>query len=108
MATHRSGHRPAGGLHSKQTIHKPQPKFEPRAKAMSVERVSQIGATVSFRKPPLEEGRGYNAPVGPTSTLVSGPGGGRTVMKSGSQGQHGAVDRGMPSGMGSTKGEWPD
>jgi hypothetical protein len=108
MAQNRSGHRPAGGVHSKQVIHKPQPKIEPRAKAVNVERASQIGISTRFVKDPLYEGRGYNAPVGPTSTMVSGPGGGRTVMKSGSQGTHGSVDRGVPSGMPSTKGQWPD
>jgi hypothetical protein len=108
MATHRSGHRPAGGVHSKQVIHKPQPKVEPRAKAVSPAGVSHLGTSQFLGREPLYEGRGYNAPVGPTNTLVSGPGGGRTVMKSGSQGTHGSVDRGMPSGMPSTKGEWPD
>jgi len=107
MATHRSGHRPAGGLHSKQTIHKPQPKVEPRAKAINPAGVSHIGISQFLGKEPIYEGRGFNAPVGPTSTMVSGPGGGRTVMKSGSQGLHGTPDRGMP-GLPSTKGEWPD
>ena len=93
----RSGHRPAGGVHSKQVIHRPQPKVEPRAKAMNVERVSQIGQTVSFQKGPMEEGRGYNAPVGPTNNLVSGPGGGRTVYKSGSQHGMGPA-KPMPTG----------
>jgi hypothetical protein len=95
-------------LHSKQTIHKPQPKVEPRAKAINKEAVAQIGISTFLGKEPLYEGRGFNAPVGPTSTMVSGPGGGRTVMKSGSQGTHGSVDRGVPSGMPSTKGQWPD
>jgi hypothetical protein len=109
MASNRSGHRPAGGINSRRVIHKPQPKVEPRARAMDVERVSQIGASTRFvKKPTLEAGRGYNPPVGPTTNLVSGPGGGRDIHKCGSQGQHGSVDRGMPSGMGSTRGEWPD
>ena len=97
MATHRSGHRPAGGVHSKQVIHKPQPKVEPRAKAINVERVAQIGISTFLGKGELYEGRGFNAPVGPTSTLVSGPGGGRTIYESG--GQHGLKPaREMPSG----------
>jgi len=108
MATHRSGHRPAGGLHSKQTVHKQAPKVEPRAKAINKEAVAQIGISTFLGKEPIYEGRGFNAPVGPTSTLVSGPGGGREIHKSGGQGLHGSVDRGVPSGMGSTKGEWPD
>jgi hypothetical protein len=108
MASNRSGHRPAGGPQSKRVIHKPQPKIEPRAREMNVAAVSQLGASTRFLKEDLEKGRGYNPPVGPTNNLVSGPGGGRTVMKSGSQGCHGTPDRGMPSGMGSTRGEWPD
>jgi hypothetical protein len=108
MATHRSGHRPGGGLHSKQTVHKPQPKVEPRAKAINPAGVSHLGISQFLGREPLERGLGYNPPVGPTNNLVSGPGGGRTVMKSGSQGPHGSVDRGVPSGMGSTRGEWPD
>jgi hypothetical protein len=108
MARNRSGHRPAGGLHSRRVIHKPQPKVEPRATAMNVESVSQIGAQTRFLKEPLERGSGYNPPVGPKNNLVSGPGGGREVMRSGSQGCHGTVDRGVPSGIPSTKGQWPD
>ena len=107
MPQNRSGHRPAGGLHSSRVVHKPQPKVEPRAKAINVERVAQIGISTFLGKDPLYEGRGFNAPVGPTSTLVSGPGGGRTVMKSGSQGTHGPVDKGVPSGMPRSTG-WPD
>jgi hypothetical protein len=108
MASHRSGHRPAGGVHSKQVIHKPQPKLEPRAHKINPEGVAQIGTHEFQGKVPLRAGRGYEAPVGPTNNLVSGPGGGRTVMRSGSQGLHGKVDRGVPSGIPSTKGQWPD
>ena len=97
MATHRSGHRPAGGLHSKQTVHKPQPKVEPRAKAINPEAVAQIGISSFLGKEPIYEGRGFNAPVGPTNTLVSGPGGGRTIYKSGSQHGMGPA-REMPEG----------
>jgi len=85
MATHRSGHRPAGGVHSKQVIHKPQPKVEPKAKAINPAGVSHLGISQFLGREPLEGGRGFNAPVGPTNNLVSGPGGGRTIYKSGSQ-----------------------
>jgi hypothetical protein len=108
MATHRSGHRPAGGLHSKQTVHKQAPKLEPKPHSIDPKATSQIGLQIFLGRDALRDGKGYATPVGPTSNLVSGPGGGRTVMKSGSQGTHGSVDRGVPSGMPSTKGEWPD
>jgi hypothetical protein len=88
--------------------HRSAPKAEPKAHAMSVERASQIGATVSFRKPPLQEGKGYEPPYGITDPVKAvGVGGGREIHKSGSQGQHGTPDRGMP-GLPSTKGQWPD
>ena len=63
MPTHRSGHRPAGGLHSRQTIHKPQPKVEPRAKAINPAGVSHIGISQFLGREPLERGPGYNAPA---------------------------------------------
>jgi hypothetical protein len=108
MATHRSGHRPAGGVHSKQVIHKPQPKREPRSHAIDPGAAGQIGVSRFTGREPLREGKGYG-PVGPTDNVAAvGVGGGRTVMKSGSQGTHGSVDRGVPSGMPSTKGQWPD
>jgi hypothetical protein len=97
MATHRSGHRPAGGVHSKQVIHKPQPKREPRSHAIDPGAVSQIGTSRFLGREELRTGKGYEAPVGPTSTMVSGPGGGRTVYKSG--GQHGlGPAKPMPEG----------
>ena len=108
MATHRSGHRPAGGLHSKQTVHRPLSKAEPKPHAIDPGAVSQIGISSFLGREPLREGKGYG-PVGPTDNVAAvGVGGGRTVMKSGSQGTHGDVDRGVPSGMPSTKGQWPD
>jgi hypothetical protein len=90
-------HKPAGGLHSKNTRHIPQPKVEPRAHRANVEPVSQQGVQVAFQKQPLlQRNAGYNPPVGPKNNLVSGPGGGRNIYQSGSQ--HGLVDRQMPEG----------
>jgi hypothetical protein len=106
MAT-QSGHRPAGGLHSKQTVHKPQPKVEPKPHSIDPKAVSQIGISTFLGRDALRDGKGYATPVGPTSNMVSGPGGGREVMRSGSQGTHGPVDRGVPSGMPRSTG-WPD
>jgi hypothetical protein len=98
MATHRSGHRPAGGLHSKQTVHRPLSKAEPKPHAIDPGAVSQIGISSFLGREPLREGKGYG-PVGPTDNVAAvGVGGGRTVYKSG--GQHGLQRpaREMPAG----------
>jgi len=98
----RSGHRPGGGLHSKQTVHSRNPKVEPRARAINPSAVNQLGNfdgdhvthrgdSTGYRGEPLVRGAGYNAPVGPTNMMPSGPGSGREVMRSGQQGQHGSV-----------------
>jgi hypothetical protein len=89
-------HKPGGGYGSKQHVQKPQPKIEPRSRAVDPEAVATLGVKVAWQKPPLERGAGYNAPVGPTNNLVSGPGGGREVFKSGSQ--HGLTTRQLPEG----------
>jgi hypothetical protein len=109
MATHRSGHRPAGGLHSKQTVHRPLSKPEPKPHSINPEATAQIGISTFLGREALRDGKGYATPIGPSDNVAAvGVGGGRTVMKSGSQGTHGSVDRGVPSGMPSTKGQWPD
>jgi hypothetical protein len=43
MATNRSGHKPGGGLYSRQTVHTKAPKVEPRAYAKGPGGVSQFG-----------------------------------------------------------------
>jgi hypothetical protein len=84
MAT-RSGHRPAGGVHSKQTVHRPLSKAEPKPHAIDPKAVSQIGLQSFLGRDALREGRGYG-PVGPTDNVAAvGVGGGRTIYKSGSQ-----------------------
>jgi hypothetical protein len=94
------------------------PKAEPRARGINPSAVAQLGAHVGdhitnkastgYRGEPLVRGSGYSPPVGPTDNVAAcGVGGGRTVMKSGSQGMTGQPDRGMP-GLPSTKGQWPD
>jgi hypothetical protein len=99
MAT---GHKPAGGLHSRQVRHTTAPKVEPRARAINPSAVNQLGNFVGdhvthrgdstgYRGEPLVRGSGYNNPVGPSSMALSGPGAGREVMKSGQQSQHGGV-----------------
>jgi hypothetical protein len=105
MATHKGGHRPAGGLHSNKTIHKPQPKVEPKARTVNVEATSQLGVKVAFEKPMLMRGAGYVPPQGPTNNLISGPGAGRTVYKSGSE--HGLVKNPQPLEPGRSLFEGP-
>jgi hypothetical protein len=110
-------HKPGGGLHSRVVKHSTNPKVEPRAYARNPGAVAQYGALVgnhathgresSYRGEPDFVRRGYNAPVGPTNLAQSGPGAGRTVMKSGSQCQTGPVNKGLP-GLPSTRGQWPD
>ena len=120
MATNRSGHRPAGGLHYKNVVQKP---VKTGAGAMAAHKggVAQLGqhtgdhttnrpGSSGYRGEPLFAGRGYN-PTQYGHAIAAktgcGPGGSREVQKTGSQGQHGAPDRGMP-GLPSTRGQWPD
>jgi hypothetical protein len=97
-----TGHKPAGGLHSRQVRHTSAPKVEPRSRAINPSGVNQLGNLVGdhvthsgkstgYRGEPLIRGTGYNAPVGPTNMMPSSPGSGREVMRSGQQGQHGSV-----------------
>ena len=107
------------GIRSKHVTHRTAPKQEPRAKRIREPAVAQIGGSygdhvtntkgpgTGWRPGPLYRGAGYNNPVGPTNMALSGPGAGRTVMKSGSQCQTGPVNKGM-TGLPSTKGQWPD
>ena len=108
MATHRSGHRPAGGLYSKPVSHTRAPKAEPKPHSIDPAAVHQIGTSQFLGRDALRDGRGYSPPRGPSDNVAAvGVGGGRTIYKSGGQGTHGTPDRGMP-GMPSTVGEWPD
>jgi hypothetical protein len=108
MATNRSGHRPGGGLHSRNVRHVTAPKVEPRAHARNPGAVGQYGQMQgthithdkesSYRGEPDYVRRGYNAPVGPTNLALQGPGAGRNVMKSGQQAQYGSGGPAKPSG----------
>lgn len=51
-------------------------KVEPRTHAVSVPRVAETGLSTAFTKPPLYQGRGYEAPKS-----------GSTVHPKGSQGR---------------------
>ena len=98
-----------GGLHSRPVSHTRAPKSEPKAHSIDPGAVHQIGTSQFLGRDPLRDGKGYSGPVGATDNVAAvGVGGGRKVYASGSQGQHGKTDSGMPSGMGSTRGEWPD
>jgi hypothetical protein len=103
MAQNRMGHKPGGGLHSRNVRHSTAPKVEPKAYARNPAAVAQYGAHVGnhrtsfggsetrYKGEPDTMRRGYQNPVGPTSMALSGPGAGRTVMKSGTQCQTGPV-----------------
>ena len=54
-------------------------KVEPKAHKVSEEAVNQLGEAVHFVKPPLTEGRGFEAPKNES----------HTTYKGGSQGRHG-------------------
>jgi hypothetical protein len=89
--------------------HRSAPKAEPKPHSINPEAVGQIGISTFLGREALRDGKGYATPVGPTDNVKAvGVGGGREVMRSGSQGTHGSVDRGVPSGMPSTRGQWPD
>jgi hypothetical protein len=86
-----------GGIRSNKVIHRPSPKVEPKARAVNPAGVAQLGSTLGNMKggtpnvrTPLYGGQGYTPPRGTTDNVAAvGVGGGRTVMKSGSQAQHG-------------------
>jgi hypothetical protein len=81
-----SGHRPGGGLHSKQTVHKQAPKIEPRPHSINPKAVAEIGASQYWGQQELRDGKGYATPVGISDPVAAvGVGGGRTIYKSGSQ-----------------------
>jgi hypothetical protein len=98
------GHKPAGGLHSRNVGHVSAPKVEPRPHARNPARVAQYGELVGdhitnksstgYKGDPDFTRKGYAPPVGPTSFSNVGVGGGRTIYKTGSQCQTGTPDRG--------------
>jgi hypothetical protein len=103
----RSGTGSGGGHGSRPVTHTRAPKSEPKAHAINPAATAQIGISRFIGRDALREGRGLE-PVGPTDNVAAvGVGGGRKIYASGSQGQHGSVDKGMP-GLPSTRGQWPD
>jgi len=107
MAMNRSGHRPAGGLHSRNVRHTSAPKVEPKAYGRNPAAVAQYGALVGnhrttfggsetrYRGEPDTMKRGYQTPYGITDPVKAvGVGGGRDVHLCGGQGTHGATSVG--------------
>jgi hypothetical protein len=102
----RSGTGSGGGIGNNKVVHSRAPKVEPRSKAVREPAVAQIGgsygdhitnrSSTGWRPGPLYGGEGYNNPVGPTNMALSGPGSGRKIYASGSQGVQGSVNPGNP------------
>ena len=109
MATHRSGHRPGGGVASNKVVHRPHGKTEPKPYAKRPAGVAQYGQAqgdhvtsfgggkTSYRGEAVNRGPGYRTPVGISDPVKAvGVGGGREVLRSGAQGMHGAPAPGNP------------
>jgi hypothetical protein len=100
---------PAGLASVSNVRHGRYGKAEPKPRAMSPAAVNQLGAHVGdhvterrgssgYRGVELVRGKGYSTPVGPTDNVAAvGVGGGRTVMRSGQQAQHGQPSAGSPT-----------
>jgi hypothetical protein len=99
----RSGTGSGGGYGSRPVTHVRAPKVEPKAYAKNPGGVAQYGSAIGnkithvagqtpYRGDPVNIGRGYQPPVGPTDNVAAvGVGGGRTTLHCGSQGTHGGV-----------------
>ena len=102
----RSGQGSGGGYGSRVVTHSKAPKVEPRPRAQNPSAVAQLGSmlgdkvthvagSTGYRGEPLVRGKGYSPPQGPTDNVAAcGVGGGRTVMKTGSQMQYGPPNPG--------------
>jgi hypothetical protein len=123
MATNRSGHRPGGGLHSKNVV-QPNVRTGSGSKSTRPAGAAQIGNSWGDHSTNNPDSTGYRGEKlhGPAernfqpvkfgneialNVKGGGPGRGRDVHASGSQGQHGSTNPGRP-GLPSTKGQWPD
>jgi len=85
-----------GGIGSNKVVHRQAPKAEPKPHAINPGGAAQLGSQALAPKyaTPLQAGRGYSPPVGPSSNMGIGPGANRQVHHCGSQGQHGSPNRG--------------
>jgi len=121
MATNRSGHRPGGGIASKQLVsipvrtgsgsHGTSPGGVAQLGQKQGDHITREGST-GYRGDPFHSGRSFNpTKFGnelATNVGKGGPGTGRTLHgQSGSQGCHGQPAQGS-AGLPSTKGQWPD
>jgi hypothetical protein len=91
-----------GGERSNKLVQVGVKSGPPRTNVVSPASANQLGASVAFRKDPLPIGTAPQVPLGnalATNVGAGGPGKGRTVQKSGSQGLHGPV-AGAPRPMG--------
>jgi hypothetical protein len=113
-------HKPAGGLKSRNVVQKPvrtgvgargvNTKFVSRVgQSMGNKATEQSGIIPYVREEVYGGGSFRPAPMGNAvaASTQCGPGGSRTVMRSGQQGTHGAVNPGGPR-IADTKGQWPD
>jgi hypothetical protein len=107
-----------GGPHSKQVVSKPVRTGEQRQR-VHPPGVAQIGqhvgnhatgkGSLNYRGEKLFSGAGYQSRLGNevAAGTVCGPGGSRTVQRSGVQGTHGAVNPGKPTPKGELFPGWP-
>jgi hypothetical protein len=64
-------HKPAGGLKSKQTVHRPLSKPEPKPHSINPEAVGQIGISTFLGREALRDGKGYATPIGPSDNVAA-------------------------------------
>jgi hypothetical protein len=108
MAKSRSGHRPGGGIASKQHVSKPVRTGAQRER-IRVAGIAQLGQKQGNKAMGRSErldysgveafgGTGYRSELGNTiaARTKAGPGGSREVMPTGSQCMSGPVNRGEP------------
>lgn len=106
MSKARSG----GGITGKNVVHTKDPRTpKPTSRAINPGGVAQIGTAlgnhvmgkgqpVKGAAVPLDAGRGYQGPKGPSDNVAAvGGGGGRTVYGTGTQATHGPVVRTAPA-----------
>ena len=103
------GHKPGGGIASRNVRNVTAPKAEPKPHAKNPGRVAQYGQMVgnlithsgstNYRgEPDWARKQGYAPPQGPTSFSNVGPGAGRTIYKTGQQQQYGSGGAEKPAG----------
>ena len=84
-----------GGYGSDKHVEARKGKQEPVSHKGNPAGVAQQGAATAFRKQEITSGQGYQ-PYGPKDHTKQGPGAGRTISKSGSQGLYSSSGKKMP------------